>query len=422
MSTRRGSRRAEEILAVLLALVVLLAGGAALYFVATMSVHRDAAAIPSTSAGAPPQRYGDAVDRVRREARTLLMEENLPGLSAAVAVDGAIVWAEAFGWADVERHLAATPLTRFRIGTASIPLTSAAAGMLHERGRLDLDAPIQQYLPAFPATQWPFTVRQVMGHVAGIYHGRGGSAERMPGRHCTSLDQAVQIISGDPLSFQPGTRYRYSTYDWILVSAVVEKAAGEPYLTVMQRHVLSPLGMARTIPDSEGVEGRASFYFPRMALRTALGLQDAPHADYSCFGGSGAFLSTPTDLVRFGSAMLTPGFLTAETLAMLQTPLRLESGATTGYGLGWSVENVQLGGADVRMIGHRGTSSGGTTSFMTFPDLGLVVAATSNVSYANGLAPFALKIAEAFGTAATAVSSRHAQSTLYGISGARRGG
>jgi serine beta-lactamase-like protein LACTB len=161
--------------------------------------------------------------------------------------------------------------------------------------------------------------------------------------------------------------------------------------------VLSRAGMERTVPDdARGVTDRAWYYFPRTGMDTKLGLQEAPEADYSCYGGAGAFVSTPSDLVRFGSAMLKPGLLKAETIALLQAPLRLESGASTGYGLGWKVESVQLNGVTARQVGHRGTSSGGTTSLMTFPDLGLAIAATTNVSHAKGVDVFGLKVAEAF--------------------------
>jgi CubicO group peptidase (beta-lactamase class C family) len=375
---------------------ILVGGGAALYFVFTISVHSDAASVPSKAAGTPAERYARAVEEARQLARSLVVKENLPGLSVAVALDGETVWAEGFGWADVERRVPVTPLTRFRIGNVSIPMTAAAVGLLHERGRIDLDAPVQRYVHAFPEKQWPLSTRQVMGHVAGIHHGRGQS-EAMPGRHCASLDASLEVFSDDPLVFRPGTEYRYSTYDWVLVSAVIEAAAGEPYLTFMNREVLAPSGMERTVRDeADGVADRASLYFPRAAQRTDLGLQDAPSADYSCFAGTGGFLSTPSDLARFGAAMLKPGLLKAETVALLQAPMRLESGASTGYALGWNVETVKIGGAPTRMVGHKGSSMGGTTSFMTFPDLGLVIAATSNVSYARGVAPFSLKVAEAF--------------------------
>ena len=94
--------------------------------------------------------------------------------------------------------------------------------------------------------------------------------------------------------------------------------------------------------------------------------------------------------------MLKPGLLKAKTIALLQTPLRLESGASTGYALGWNVESVSLAGAPARRLGHLGTPIGGTISLVTFPDLGLVIAAASNVSYAKGVAPFGQKVAEAF--------------------------
>jgi CubicO group peptidase (beta-lactamase class C family) len=394
--------RAEAALAVLFAAAIMLAGGAAIYFVFTMSVHTDPKAVPSTVAAAPAERYSGAVEEARRLARSLVVEENLPGLSVAVAHEGRVAWAEGFGWADVEHRVPATPHTRFRIGAVSRPLTAAAVGLLHDRGRLDLDAPVQQYVPAFPPKQWPVSTRQLMGDVAGVHHLRR-EYESLPDRHCASLDEALQIFGSDPLLFRPGTQYRYSVYGWVLLSAVVEAAAAEPFARFVTREVFGPAGMESTgLDEVDGVEGRASFYFPRMAMRTDLGLQDAPPADYSCWAGAGAFLSTPSDLVRFGSATLKPGLLKAETLALLQTPPRLESGASTGYALGWKVESVQLAGAPARLLSHRGSPIGGSISLMTFPDLGLVVAAASNVSHTKGVAPFAQKVAEAFTRLATA--------------------
>ena len=80
---------------------------------------------------------------------------------------------EGFGWADLEQRVPVTPLTRFRIGSVSKPLTAAALGLLVERGELDLDAPVQEYVPDFPTKRWPITTRQVAGHVAGIRHYQG---------------------------------------------------------------------------------------------------------------------------------------------------------------------------------------------------------------------------------------------------------
>jgi CubicO group peptidase (beta-lactamase class C family) len=118
--------------------------------------------------------------------------------------------------------------------------------------------------------------------------------------------------------------------------------------------------------------------------------------DYSCYAGSSVFLSTPSDLVRFGMGIESGKLLRPETIQLLQTSQRLASGEETGYGLGWDLEPATLAGKQIHVIGHDGDVLGGTiASLMTFPDRGLVVALTSNTSYADTFA-VGLKIAEAF--------------------------
>jgi serine beta-lactamase-like protein LACTB, mitochondrial len=200
----------------------------------------------------------------------------------------------------------------------------------------------------------------------------------------------------EPLLFRPGTQYRFSAYGWILVSAVVEGASGKRFDEFMASDVFAPLGLTHTVFDGDKVEGRTSFYFPRAAERADLGLQDAPYADYSCFAGAGQYDSTPTDLVRAASAMAKPGFLTPETLARIQTPVMLVSGAPSGFALGWRVEDIQLAGAKTRQLSHRGSPMGGTASVWMYPERGLAIAAMTNVSHVKGIAPLGPKIAETF--------------------------
>lgn len=389
-------RRAEATVAILLAVAIVVAGGAAIYFVATMSVHGDGAAVPSRAAALPVGRDSGAVEASRRLARALVVDENLPALSVAVAHEGQVVWAESFGWADIDRRVPATPLTTFRLGAVSKPLTAAAAGVLRDQGSLDFDAPVQRYVHSYPQKPWAVTIRQLMGDVGGVHHLRRES-EALPSRHCASLDESLEIFRDDPLLFRPGTEYRYSVYGWVLASAAIQGTAGEPFPQVMSRSVFEPLGMTSTRLDGTGeVPDRTSFYFPRTAMDTRLGMQDAPSADYSCWAGAGAFLSTPSDLARFGVAMLKPGFLHADTLALLQAPVALESGAATGYALGWKIEDVQLGSRTMRVLSQRGNPSGGNVSLLLVPALHLAIAATTNVSHAKGVAPFGMKVAELF--------------------------
>ena len=388
--------RAETALALLFAVIITVAGGGAVYFVSTMAVHTDPAAVPSTP-GVHAKRYSGAIEESRHLAHALLLEDNLPGLSVAVARDGEIVWTEGFGWADLEDGMPVTPRTQFRLGSVSKTLTAAAVLLLHERGRIDLDAPVQTYVPAYPQKPWTVTTRQLMGDIAGVHRIRGDNNDNPPGGQCASLDEALATFAGEPLLFEPGTRYRFSTYGWILVSAVVETSAGEPLPMFMTREILEPLGMESTVlEDRAEVPDITSFYIPRASMRTKLGVRKGSRPHNSCLAGAGAFFSTPSDMARFGSAMLKPGLLKADTIALLQTPLRLASGASTNFGLGWRVERVQLAGRPARMVAHRATPNGSTVALLTFPDHGVVVAVASNIAPAEGVDPTGRKIADAF--------------------------
>ena len=391
----RARWRAEAVLSLLA--IVIVAVAVPLYFAFIPNhVHTDPAAVPSTTADVDAKSHAAAVEKARRLARARLVEENLPGLSVAVAVDGTMVWVEGFGYADVD-HAPVTPLTRFRLGALSKPLTATAAALLYERGRLDLDAPVQRYVPAYPHKQWTVTTRQLMGDVGGVHRIRGDNNDAMPVEHCESLDEAVAMLKDEPLLFEPGTEHRYSIWGWVLVSAAVEGAAGESLSRFMLRQVFEPLAMERTsVAETEGLDEVASYNLGSV-LGARLGIKKASlQPDYSCVAGGGAFLSTPSDLVRFGSAMLKPGLLKASTIAAFQTPTRLASGASTTYALGWTVGTMQLAGKPARMVSHRGSPRGGSVSLLIFPDLGLTVAAAANVSSASGINPFALQVAEAF--------------------------
>jgi CubicO group peptidase (beta-lactamase class C family) len=372
--------------------------GAALYFFRTINpVHTDPATVPSTVAAVPVERYSGAVEEARSLARTLMVKENLPGLSVPVAIDGEIVWAEGFGFANVESRIPLTPRTRFRTGSVSKTLTAAALALLHDGGRIDLDAPVQTYVPSYPQKQWTISTRQLLGDVAGVHRIRGDGNDNLAYGHCTSLDEALKAFADEPLSFEPGTKYQFSTYGWVLLSAVVENRAAEPFPTFMSRELFKPLGMERTgLEGADDDPDTVSFYFPRAAMRPRLGLQDGPGADYSCLLGAGAFLSTPSDLVRLGSAMLKPGLLTAGTIRLFQTPLHLKSGDSTGFALGWKVDTTQLAGAPTQLLRHRATPTGGTVSLSLFPDRRLVISAATNVTHGMVVDPFAQQVAEAF--------------------------
>jgi serine beta-lactamase-like protein LACTB, mitochondrial len=359
-------------------------------------LHPDPQKVRSVAGSAPPPAWAAAVEQGRQIARAGLIDQNLPGLSVAIGVGGAVVWAEGFGWADLDNQKAVAPDTRFRAGEASKTFTSAAVGLLLEQNKLKLDDEIQAYAPGFPKKQWPVTLRQLMGHVGGLSDDPGDEASLSP---CERTVDGLRLFAEHRLLFEPDTQYRPSSYGWILVSAAVEAAANERFFRFMRSNIFEPLGMAATRPDfaAEQIANRATFYHPRFAGDPRYGPESAREGDHSCYAGASAFLSTPSDLVRFGMAVSSGKLLQPGTVTLLQTPLRLRSGEETGYGLGWKVETLPLAGEPARMAGH-GTKAdfiGGTTYLMTFPERGIVVAVMSNTAFADTRS-IAVKIAGVF--------------------------
>src|SRR5688572_26847783 len=318
------------VLAIGLALAVIL--GLLGYMTATAPLHTNPDDVPSVTHSATLPKWDAAVTRARQSVHADLIEQNLPGLSVAVGAGGDIVWAEGFGWADLEKRVPVAPDTRFRIGTASTALTSAAVGLLLEKDRLNLDDEIQTYVPAFPEQQWPVTLRQLMGHMAGVRTDHGDEGPLFSVRCARPVD-ALQYVNAykdlliEDLLFEPETRYFYSSYGWILVSAAVEAAADEPFLTFMRKQIFGPLGMDDTRADSatEPIADRATPYFPRFGADPRYGLHLMRDIDYSCYAGASAFLSTPSDLVRFAMAINSGKLLQPETVQLLQTSQRLAS-------------------------------------------------------------------------------------------------
>ena len=379
-------------------LLLLAIPGIWLYMSATATpLHPNPQDVPSVTHSAPLPKWDAAAEQGRQIVRASLTEQNLPGLSVAVGIGGDIVWAEGFGFADLENHVPVTPNHRFRIGTASKVLTSAAVGLLLEEGRLKLDDAIQAYVPAFPEKQWPVTLRQLMGHLSGIGTD-GGDEGPLFSEHCEQPVEALEHFADSSLLFEPGSQYRYSSYGWIIVSAAVEAAADQPFLAFMREKIFDPLGMRDTMADSATtpIANRVTFYFPRFAADPTYGLHLTRDLDYSCYAGSSLFLSTPSDLVRFGMSINSGRLLRRGTVQLLQTSQRLASGEETGYGLGWDLETVTLAGGSTRVAGHDGKSLGGmVASLTTFPDHGIVVSVTSNISYADTFS-LAVRIGRAF--------------------------
>jgi len=337
-------------------------------------------------------RWSDAVDRSRALVSEHLLRLGVPGASVAVAVDGTVVWAEGFGQADVENHVAVTPSGKFRIASISKALTAAAVAKLVEAGRLDLDAPVQRYVPGFPEKpQGTVTTRLLAGHLAGVRHYRG--LEFQSAVHYDDVVDALEIFENDPLLTPPGQKYAYSTYGWNLISAVVQGASGEEFLHYMSDAVLEPLALHETVAEwADSV----TFGRVRQYRRSSDGrLVNAPYVDNSNKWAGGGYLSTASDLVRYGSAYLSPGFLKPETVRTMWTSQRTTGGEETGYGIGWFMGDVD----GRRQVWHTGGAVGGSTILLIWPGERVVVSILTNLESARPVGP-ARQIAALFAAAA----------------------
>ena len=324
----------------------------------------------------PRPKEAEAIAKAREIAADLVTKQGIPGLSVAVARRGTVIWSEGFGLADVESGVPVTPLTRFRAGSVSKVLTAAGVARLVEEGKLDLDAPIQRYVPGFPKKQWPITTRQLAAHTAGIRHYGDVEAVRLKGApHFASIREGLTLFQDDPLLSEPGTNYSYSSYGWTAVSAVIEGASGQEFLSFMSATVFEPLGLRSIVPDHVDaiVPGRTRFYAREAPGRP---LENAPHVDLSYVWAAGGYLATAEDLVRFGSAHLQPGFFKQSTLDLLfKEQSLIPPGKQTAVGIGWRIGKDREGR---RILHHAGASVGGRAVLLMFPDSGVVVALLSN--------------------------------------------
>ena len=298
------------------------------------------------------------------------------GFSVAVAINGRLVWAQGYGYADLEQKVPVTSETKFRIGSVSKSLTAAAVARLVQEGKLDVDAPVQRYVPTFPDKGVLITTRELGGHLAGIRHYRDDDFETCA--HYKNVIDALDVFKNDPLIAPPGTKFSYSSYGFNLVSAVVRGAAGETFRLYMHDNVFEPLGMSNTAPDEEDtlVPNRARFY----VYEKDGTYRNAPLTDNSYKWAGGGFLSTPSDLVTFGSAMLHSDFLTEASRKLLFAPQHKNDGKATEYGFGWFVHEKP---GEPRVFEHSGGATGGSAHLLLYPDEGVVFAWTMNTTDLN---------------------------------------
>ncbi|HXW92405.1 MAG TPA: serine hydrolase domain-containing protein [Terriglobales bacterium] len=314
----------------------------------------------------------DLASQIDAVATQLLKQQHIPAMTVALASGGQLVYSKGFGIADLENAVPANADTLIRTGSIAKSITAVAAMTLVEAGQLELDAPIQRYCPAFPKKEWTITTHQLLTHTSGIRHYKEGEIDST--RHYDTMAAGFAIFAADPLLFEPGTRFNYSTYAYTVVGCVIEGASGEKYFDYVREHVLVPAGMTHTFVDDlfAIVPLRARGYqFVQGKVENA-GLMDS---SYKIPGGG--LVSTAADLVRLAMALMDGKILKPGSLAAMWTPTDLpdfKDGKPSEYGMGFGVNMVD----GQQRISHSGGQQGTSTYMAFFPAKRLAVAVMAN--------------------------------------------
>jgi CubicO group peptidase (beta-lactamase class C family) len=314
---------------------------------------------------------------------------NAPAISAAVSIDGKLVWAGVSGWADIENEIPVTTDTQFRIGSTAKALTGTALARMFDANLINLDNKISVYMKNLPNDAWQnITSRQLASHMAGLPHYKentdyfGLYKTLSLSTRYEQVEQSLSVFDSSELLFEPGTQFFYSSLGTVLLSAVMENAANTPYLEIMKKQVFDPLNMNATMAEFQGENSvnLAKFYWNHKGRTDQV--RQWRDVDLSHRLAGGGFISTSSDLVKMGNAFLSDDFISAKTRDIFWSPQILPDGSETpnGYALGWRVLTREIDDeiGEITFANHGGVSRGAQSWLMVLPKHNISVAVNIN--------------------------------------------
>jgi serine beta-lactamase-like protein LACTB len=329
--------------------------------------------------------------QIEKAVSAFMTANSVPGVSIAVVENGQPVWSAGFGMSDLEDSAPATSSTLYRLGSISKPITAVAILQLYERGKLDLDAPVQKYCPAFPQKDSPITSRQLLAHLSGIRHYNNNGKGDVPddsARHFATMEESLQLFASDPLLSRPGTQFHYSTYGYTLLGCVLEGASSQQYVDFVRENVFRPAAMDHTQADD---------FFAIIPHRTRWYHRDKSGAvhnagvlDSSYKIPGGGLISSADDMANFEAAILADKLVKRTTRDLMWTVAQPTESEPSHYALGWFISD-KFG---LHQVGHDGGQQGTSTAILLVPQKSAAVAVLTNMDTqdANALAESLLKI------------------------------
>jgi CubicO group peptidase (beta-lactamase class C family) len=297
----------------------------------------------------------------------------VPGASVAVLRDGAVLLRRGYGLADLERRIAVTPTTDFRLASLSKQFTATAIMLLVRDGKLRYDQPVSEVLPELPAATRAITIRHFLNHTSGIYD----YEDLIPPDRTAQLDDrdVLSLVAAkDSVYFPAGTAYRYSNSGYVLLGIIVARVAKLPLPQFLKERIFDPLGMTATVMHLEGrdtIPQRAYGYSPQGGA-----FIQTDQSVTSATLGDGGIYTNVEDLARWDRALATAALLDSATLAMATTPPALPGGSATEYGFGWFVDTYR----GEKRWRHTGETSGFRNAIQRYPNRHLTVVILTNRS------------------------------------------
>ena len=334
---------------------------------------------------------GDSQDKDRGGLIDRLMSPyhgDAPGASVLVIRGGAVVCRRAYGLADLEGHVAATPATNYRLASMTKQFTAAAVLLLEEDGRLSLDDRIRKWLPTLPGAVDPCTIRHLLTHVSGLID----YEELIPAGQSRQLrdDDVLGLLeSQDRTYFTPGARFRYSDTGYSLLALIVGRAAREDFASFLRRRIFLPLGMHGTVAYEPGVSviPARAFGYTNLGARWARTDQSLTSAVL----GDGGIYSSIDDLARWDAALSDARLLRTESLRQAFTPATASDDPNVRYGCGWRITGAT--------VWHSGETVGFRSVIVRYPQRAFTVVLLTNRNapepYSTALAIAKLYFADA---------------------------
>jgi len=310
------------------------------------------------------------VCKAEKICKDFIDQNGVNGIQVSVSRKNKIVWSDALGYADIVNNIYVTDSTKFRVNSISKSMTSLALIKLVSEGKLNLDSPIQKYIPAFPQKPYKITTRQLAGHLAGFRdYDETNLNDYIRTEHYDNSIQALKIFENDTLLFKPETRFYYSTFGWNLIGALIEKVSGKDYLTYMAENIWKPLGLQNTCGDNikNKISNRSKFY--------DVSGEENDLGDLSYKYSGGGLLSTSKDLIKIGNEILYGSHIDTKMKKSLFQSQHTSDNKETGYGLGWYIGKDKNGH---RIWYHSGDSFSGSSYLIIYPDDDIVVSFLAN--------------------------------------------